>query len=145
MNSLTNLLKSSKNKKKLELFEWFNDVKKIFCKLRIIFMTVSILIHFDSDLKNWVKTDALNYAVTRIYTQLQVSEQWNLIIYWLWKLLSTKNNYKTYNLKLLIIVETFKQWCHYLEKSSHLIEILTDHNNLCEFMNVKMLNEKQAQ
>ena len=59
--------------------------------------------------------------------------------------MSAENNYKTYNLKLLIIVETFKQWHHYLEKSSHSIKILTDHNNLCEFMNVKMLNKRQAQ
>jgi len=59
--------------------------------------------------------------------------------------LSTKESYKTHNLKFLIIVKVFKQWHHYLEESSHLIEILTDHNNLCEFMNVKMLNKKQAQ
>jgi len=49
------------------------------------------------------------------------------------------------DLKLLIIIETFKQWHHYLEKSSHSIEILTNHNNLCEFINVKMLNKKQTQ
>jgi len=61
------------------------------------------------------------------------------------KLLSVKNSYKTHDLKLLIIIETFKQWCHYLKKSSHSIEILTDHNNLCEFINIKMLNKKQTQ
>ncbi len=59
--------------------------------------------------------------------------------------MSVKDSYKTHDLKFLVIVETFKQWHHYLEKSSYLIEILIDYNNLCEFINVKMLNERQAQ
>ena len=59
--------------------------------------------------------------------------------------MSAKDSYETYNLKFLIIVETFKQWHHYLKRSSHSIKILTDHNNLCEFINVKMLNERQIQ
>jgi len=52
VNSLINLLKNSKNEKKTELFEWFSDIKKMFCKFRITFTTISILIHFDFDLKN---------------------------------------------------------------------------------------------
>ena len=138
------MLKSSKNEKKTELFKWFSDTEKTFCELKKIFITVLILVHFDLNLKNQVETNTLSHTVTEIYTQLQVFEQWNLITYWLCKLLSAKDSYKTHNLKFLIIVETFKQWCHYLERSSHSIEILTDHNNLHEFMNVKMLNERQA-
>jgi len=142
VSSLTSLLKNSKNEKKTESFEWFSDTEKMFCELKEIFMTVLIFVHFNLNLKNQIETDTSNYTVTEIYTQLQVFEQWNFITYWLCKLLSAKNSYKTHNLKLLIIVETFKQWHHYLEKSSHSIEILTDHNNLCEFMNVKMLNKR---
>ena len=37
----------------------------------------------------------------------------------------------------------FKQWRHYLEDSAHSVEVLTNHNNLCRFMNVKSLNERQ--
>jgi len=138
-------LKNSKNEKKTESFKWFKDVEKTFCKLKNVFTTALILVYFDLNLKNQVETDTLNYTVMRIYIQLQVFRQWNLITYWLCKLLSAKDSYKTHNLKFLIIVKTFKQWCHYLKRSSHSIEILTDHNNLCEFMNVKMLNERQTQ
>ena len=46
--------------------------------------------------------------------------------------------------KLLIIVIIFKHWCHYLKDSYQIIEILTDHNNLQEFIKVKELNERQA-
>jgi len=48
---------------------------KTFCEFKDIFITALILIHFDFDLKNQVETDALNYTVTEIYTQLQMSEQ----------------------------------------------------------------------
>ena len=74
-----------------------------------------------------------------------MSEQWHFVIYWLQKLSSMKNNYKMHNLKLLAIVETFKQWCHYLKNNKYSVEILTDHNNLHEFINIKTLNKKQAQ
>jgi len=145
MSSLINLLKNNKNKKKTESFKWSENTEKTFHKFKDVFTTVLILVHFDLDLKNQIKTDTLNYTVTEIYIQLQAFRQWNFITYWLCKLLSVKDSYKTHNLKFLVIVETFKQWCHYLKKSSHSIKILTDHNNLCEFMNVKMLNKRQTQ
>ena len=59
--------------------------------------------------------------------------------------MTAEDSYKTYDLKFLIIVKAFKQWHHYLKESSHSIKILTDHNNLYEFMNIKILNKKEAQ
>ena len=59
--------------------------------------------------------------------------------------MSAEINYKTHNLELLIIVEMFKQWCHYFESNWYSVEILTDHNNLQSFMKVKVLNERQTQ
>jgi len=142
---LTGLLKGSKNEKKTELFKWLKDAEKTFNYLKKAFTTAPVLVHFDSELKNWMKTNVSEHAVAGIYTQLQVSEQWHPVVYWLWKLLSAKESYETHDLKLLVIVEVFKQWRHYLERSTHSVKVLTDHNNLCEFMHVKMLNERQAQ
>ncbi len=117
----------------------------MFVYLKKVFMTALILVHFDSELKNQMKTDAFKHAVTGIYSQLQMSEQWHSVIYWLQKLFSAEESYETHDLELLVIVEAFKQWHHYLERSTHSVKVLTDHNNLCEFMNIKMLNEWQAQ
>ncbi len=47
----------------------------MFSKLKEFFITVSILVHFDSELRNQIETDAFKYAVTEIYTQLQVFRQ----------------------------------------------------------------------
>jgi len=145
VSSLTGLLKGSKNKKKTEPFEWLKDAVKTFVYLKKVFMTALILVHFNSELKNQMKTDASEHTVTEIYSQLQMSEQWHSVAYWLWKLFSAEESYETHDLKLLVIVEAFKQWHHYLERSTHSVKVLTDHNNLCGFMNIKMLNEQQTQ
>jgi hypothetical protein len=52
-------------------------------------------------------------------------------------------NYETHDQKLLIIVECFKHWRHYLKKNYHTMKVFIDHNNLKNFMNMKTLNERQ--
>ncbi len=52
--------------------------------------------------------------------------------------------YKTHDDKLLAIVGTFKTWKHYLEDCKHKDLVLTDHNNLHRFMDIKNLSSKQV-
>ena len=56
-SSLTSLLKENKNEKKTEPFLWSDDVKKVFSKLKEVFMTALVLVHCNSELKSWVETD----------------------------------------------------------------------------------------
>ncbi len=144
VSPLTGLLKGSKNGKKTGPFKWLEGAEKAFNYLKEAFTTAPVLVHFDSELKNWMKTDVSEHTMAKIYTQLQVSEQWHLIIYWSWKLSSVKESYETHDLELLVIVEVFKQWHHYLERSTHSVKVLMNHNNLHGFMHVKILNERQA-
>ena len=48
--------------------------------------------------------------------------------------------YEIHNIELLAIVEAFKTWRHYLEDYKHEILIFNNHNNLCQFMDMKSLN-----
>ena len=59
------------------------------------------------------------------------------------KIISTKQNYKTHNQKLLIIVQIFKIWKHYLKNNLKTIEIWLNHNNFRKFIKQKKLNFKQ--
>ena len=102
-----------------------------------------MLIYFNPELHLRVKTDASDYALANILSQLIPEGIWHSVIFWSRKMISAEQQYKTYNQELLAIVMAFKQWRHYLKDSTHSIEILTDHNNLHRFMNVKSLNEKQ--
>ena len=51
-SSLISLLKESKNEKKTESFLWLNNAEKMFSWLKEVFMTVSVLVHFNSKLKS---------------------------------------------------------------------------------------------
>ena len=59
------------------------------------------------------------------------------------KMISTKQNYKIHDQKLLIIVQVFKIWKHYMKNNFETIEIWSNHNNLRKFMKQKKLNFKQ--
>ena len=143
--SLTGLIKSSKNGKKFESFSFLTDVQKVFTLLCKVFMNAPILVHFDPALKIKIETDASNFALADIISQLLANEEWHSVAFWSRKMTPSESRYKTHDQKLLVIVMVFKHWCHYLEGSYQTIEILTDHNNLQEFMKVKELNRRQAQ
>ena len=52
--------------------------------------------------------------------------------------------YETHNTELLAIVNTFKNWCNYLEDCQYKILVLTNHNNLCQFIDTKSLSSHQV-
>ena len=106
-------------------------------------MSAFILIHFNPELCLRIKTNALDYALAGILLQLVSEGMWHSVIFWSRKMIPAEQQYEIYNQELLAIVIAFKQWKHYLKGNAHSVEVLTDYNNLCEFMNVKSLNEKQ--
>ncbi len=59
-------------------------------------------------------------------------------------MINIKRNYEIHDQKLLIIVAMFKHWWYYVKDNYHTVEVLIDHNNLKNFMNVWKLNEKQV-
>ena len=66
------------------------------------------------------------------------------MIFFLQKMISAESRYETHNGELLSIVKVFKTWKHYLESSWHKVFILTDYNNLYQFINTKSLSSKQV-
>ena len=42
-------------------------------------------------------------------------------------------------------MDSFTQWRHFLEGSSHKITVFSDHKNLSYFKNARVLNQRQAQ
>ncbi len=66
--------------------------------------------------------------------------QWQPIAFFSKKMIPTKTRYKTHNQELLAIVKVFKTWRHYLEHCKYKVFVLTDHNNLCQFMDTKNLS-----
>ena len=91
-----------------------------------------------------MKADASDYAIAAILSQLVASGMWHSVAFWSRKMILAEQNYETHDQELLAIVTAFKQWRHYLDSVKHVIEVLTDHNNLQGFMMMKSLNGRQA-
>ena len=71
---LTDLLKGSQNERKAGPFEWPSKAVKAFHLLCDTFTMAPILVHFDLNLKIRVKTDASDYTIVVIISQLLVTE-----------------------------------------------------------------------
>ena len=121
--SLIDLLKDNKNEKKAKSFEWSKTTQLTFRALRDIFTSTSFLIHYDSIKLIRVKIDVSNFAIVDILNQQNVNDHWRSMTFWSRKINSIKQNYETHNQKLLIIMNLFKQWKHYLKNNSYFIEV----------------------
>ena len=142
--SLTELLKGSVDRKKQKSLQWGEVKVQVFKRLHTSFISAPMLIHFNPEFHLRIKTDALGYALAGILSQLVSEGTWHPVTFWSRKMIPAEQQYKTHDQELLAIVMAFKQWRHYLEGSTHSVEVLTDYNNLHRFMNVKSLNGRQA-
>ncbi len=133
---LTKLLKDSVKDVKMNSFIWLNEVKQAFNQPRDVFTRAFILRHFDSKQYICIEIDAFDYAVTSILSQSDDENLWHSIAFWFRIMINVERNYEIYDQKLLIIVVMFKHWWHYVKDSYHTVEVLTDHNNLKNFMNI---------
>jgi len=145
---LTSLLKGSVNGKKPGKLLMDEAATEAFHTLRDAFTKAPILVHFERDAPIKVETDASNFACSGILSQLQKvgdsNPEWHPVAFWSRKFIDAEKNYETYDQEMLAIVGAFKHWRHYLEGATHAVRVLTDHNNLKGFMNLKQLNGRQA-
>ena len=143
---LINLLKKSKINKKIRFFTFMKKIWKVFVKLKKIFETMFLLMHFNFWRKTQIEMNALRIIIKAILLQWvsdekflkvkiemilnQKKKAWHLIVFFSKKLESAELNYDTHDLKFLVIVQVFKHWRHYLKNNSHLIWVLIDYTNL---------------
>ena len=131
------------------------NVKKAFNYLRLAFIKAPILRHFDLESYVRIKTNASGYAIGEILSQLNLDfntlpndlnsnksdfSQWHLVASFSRKMIPAESQYKTHDIELLAIVEVFKTWHHYLEGYKYKVLVLTTHNNLQQFIDIKSLS-----
>ena len=121
-----------------EAKESFQKLKKAFCEERV-------LQHFDVSKPIRVKTDASRKVIGGVLCQQNTDNNWYLVAYYSRKIAPAERNYETHDAELLVIVEGFRTWRHYLKGATHTILVLTDHNNLKKFMKTTCLSGRQIQ
>jgi len=73
-----------------------------------------------------------------------MDRKWHPVAFYSKSLSSVEQNYKIHNKEMLAIIHALEEWRHFLEGTTHLVEIWTDHKNLEYFMTAKKLNCHQA-
>lgn len=116
-----------------------SKAKLVSLQLKQAFTKALIFHHLDLKRYIKIKTDTSGYAIGDILCQITlIFRQWHFIVFFSGKMILAKTQYKTYEQKLLAIVNPFKTWCHYVKGCKFEILIFTDHNNFCRFINPRV-------
>ena len=121
------------------------EAKLAFSWLRQAFTEAPILHHFDPERYIRIETEAFDYVIGGILSQLSSkSGQWHPVALFSRKMILVETRYKTYNQERMAIVEVFKTWYHYLDGCKFEVFVLTNHNNLRRFKYTKSLSSRQV-
>ena len=125
-------------------WEWTRQAEVVFWKLNRTFTEAPILQHLDRAKPIILHTDVSGFSLAGNLNQYDGFRVLRPVNFYSRKCSSAEQNYNTYDRELLAIVETPKQWRHYLEGTNHKVLIRCDHKNLEYFQISKVLSRRQA-
>ena len=132
--------------KKVWSFVWSKEANTAFVSLKKAFTSAPILAHVDPKKPLIMEEDVTtDFALGSILSQPGDDEKLHLVAFHSRKFDAAEINYEIHDKELLAIVDSFTQWRHFLEGSSHKITVFSDHKNLSYFKNARVLNQRQAQ
>ena len=91
-----------------------------------------------------METDASDFAIAAILSQLDEDGIWKPIAFMSKSLNEAERNYEIYDKEMLAVMQGFYEWSHYLQGYNAGVEVLTDHQNLTYFHKPQNLNRRQA-
>ena len=121
-----------------------NNCRKSFLRLKEVFTSALVLVHWIPDAPITVETDASDYAVAAILSITCSNNEIHPVAFHSHTLSRAELNYDTHDKELLAIFEVFSNWRHYLEGSTQPIDVIMDHKNLEYFSTTKLLMHCQA-
>lgn len=137
---LINCIKLANNGKRID----FNSAAKAaFEALKKAFSEAPVLVHFDPDLDSYVETDASDWVVSGILSQMH-DNVLRPVAFFSMKMGPAEINYPIYDKELLAIIKAFEEWKPELAGTATPVEVFTDHRSLEYFMTTKQLNRRQA-
>ncbi|MBW0467762.1 hypothetical protein O181_007477 [Austropuccinia psidii MF-1] len=137
ITSLTSILKRDSP------FIFNEEALSQFQILKEAFTTVPILAHLNPSLPTIAETDASDYALGAVLSQLNDSGK-HLIAFDSCKLFPDELNYEIHNKELLGIVWALKHWRAFPLSLSNTFEVLTDHSSLQYFMSSEVFTRRQT-
>ena len=125
-------------------YSWSAECQQAFDDIKAAFNEAPLLNHFKPELQILVETDASDYVIAAILSQIDEDGNIFPIAFHSRTMTAPERNYPIYDKELLAIRDAFGVWRRYLEGSSHQVEVITDHKNLEWFSTTKQLSRRQA-
>jgi RNase H-like domain found in reverse transcriptase/Reverse transcriptase (RNA-dependent DNA polymerase) len=118
--------------------------KLAFLTLKQASISAPVLTHYKPGCLLVIETDASNYALAVILSQVESNREIHLVTYLSQTFSDTELNYNTHDKELMAIYEAFKAWQHYLEGTEIQIDAVMHHKNLEYFCTTCILSRRQA-
>ena len=125
-------------------FQFSDQAREAFNNLKKAFTSAPILSHWIPEAPIIVETDASDYAVAAILSNVNSDQEVHPVAFYSRSLSTAELNYDTHDKELLAIFSAFKVWRHYLEGPPAPVDVVTDHKNLEYFSTTRMLTRRQA-
>jgi len=139
MTPISDLLQNSPGK-----WEWTRMAELAFRKLKKAFPKPPIDQHFNLAKPIILQTDPSSFAIAGILNQYDDFGIPRPVNFYLRKCSRAEQNDDRHDRELLAIVETLRQWWHYVEGANHKILIQCNHMNLEYFQTSEVLSWRQA-
>ena len=125
-----------------KLFTWGTRATRAFDNLKKSFTSAPILMHADQSKPFIIEADASDFALGSILSQISDDGKLHPIAFHSRKFEAPEINYEIHDKELLAIVDSFEQWRHLLEGSTHQVIVYND--NLTYFQSARVLSRRQA-
>ena len=122
---------------------WTPSCQDAFDKLKEMFTTGSILTHFDDTRPTKLETDASDFGLGAVLSQLCEDEKCHPVAFHIRKFSPAEINYDVHDKEMAAIVAALKEWEYMLMSVDDHILVYTDHKNLEYFNTTKTLNRRQ--
>ena len=139
-------------------FLFLDKVHSTFVELKKKFSSTLMLRHFNPEKAVHLETNTSAFTIAGILSQQGTREpgvdwhqststiegdmavHWHLVTFWSQTMVPAECNYRTKDQEMLTIVMSLWHWCYYTEGVTHPVQVLTDHNNLTNFLTKKTLS-----
>jgi hypothetical protein len=113
--------------------------------IKRVFMSASMLRHYEFDDESMMKTDVFDFVITRIFSQLaKIDDQWRSIVFYFRKMIFAERNYEIDDQKMLVIVKICKKWRQYIKNVKYFVKMIIDHVNLKNFFINKTFSRRKT-
>lgn len=129
---------------KANQFVWTESCQAAFDALKQAISSAPVLGHVNQREPFWVETDASDFALGCVLSQLDPEGNLRPCAYYSRSLNDAERNYCVYEKELLAIKVAFETWRHYLEGSPHCITVMTDHKGLEFLSSANVMNQRHA-